>query len=1242
MLSIQNTSSTYNILVALPAILLLLAQTLASEPTQATPETNLYLTTTFSFSSISSMTSQEQEDRLLHTNYTGGNGLFHEFSNGLKTFIYADDEASTNGVKVFGVDGKLIGSQSKVNETLRWIEAIDGDRVLIGISNSVQPVLRIQSAKDTVPVVFSQDTSIDATGVMGISTGYIDLNSNYIIYCSDYSNDVKYIFRADISNRPAITMQSNFTYNSTIGDRFQFRKIYPFPGDRLIIISSSSTMLNLPITNMSTGVLVYQFNGFGGSWLDPSSPDHMYVANLYNGFEDFNVTRSSELWPPTRNRPPFSIATQTVKISQLLGFSTVRLLAGIYGGYGGTSIYMVFVDIDKWKQLGNALTEITGIQKSAGIVPAAPVSLAGAGLVGTDTYRIAFMNSFTHSSGSIRHALTLVDAKIGDCSERNENGVCTKCGDGYSISGTTSSNTCVFSEMIPKGNGVDPSTNTIVACQDPKCVQCKSDYKKCTVCDTASGYFLDATTSKCVIKTSIPNYQGVDSSSGTIMPCQIDNCAACTDNYKVCKRCVDGRKLHVSGFCYRSEGISIINTGYQSSNSMAYVFFNQEISKQSASTTSHLKFSSTSSSTESQVIVPNIQNSLSLMNIVLYKEGQVCKDCIRQTSLSETTVSSPKTLAFIVAFNQPVYKGTLHLFNIKATQPSVFSSDLKSIVESNDILIDDVYSRTDQAFTRFMVFSDWLAAICKSAHMFWFRLLAGAFAGPSALLFHEMISSLAYLKMLTGVFQLYPSHFLRSFVQYGSYFPFFRQNLGGDNFECNLSVNLRLEEFYCGLFQNYGANMIILLVLLVVCSGISIATRIVMNKKNLDYEQSTTGLLKWANMAYGLPLFFDFLEGAMLELLIYSILNIWYMHNASHMIVGIIFSFIALLLLIGKTYLLFSLTHSTYDLTKAAQELDQPTASTTLSAVIEHSNTFPRYLHRHFANYRFSTDRAPLYVFQAVLASGKKVVQGFFIVALSGAPQGQLIFLLVIEMFFLLLMIAFRARASLLITILELLQHSFPALFIIVKLISTTDMTEQNRQEGWGFFLAILLIIYVMANLIGFVFFSVMSVRDTFFPIREKKVPGNQDREILVSHPQETQKLVPDGASNNSKKPPVISIQTPVTIVRSNLGSPGQSAKRQIERVPNTEDDKIENPSKFLNSERMNLTENTINDLKKDQPIKMTAKTLSLQVNNQQGLEDREKENFEEMDDFDDPAEFTPSSKPKSNFASNRFVKFPN
>jgi len=133
---------------------------------------------------------------------------------------------------------------------------------------------------------------------------------------------------------------------------------------------------------------------------------------------------------------------------------------------------------------------------------------------------------------------TVVACKDPNCSACPiDSRYCTGCNNagGWYVLGIG----CVLNSAIPAGYGFDTISNKYIKCSEPACSDCAADYSTCVACDTEAGFYLTPSQT-CSAYTTMPTGYGADPISGLIKTCSVPQCTDCSSNYQGCIICSGG------------------------------------------------------------------------------------------------------------------------------------------------------------------------------------------------------------------------------------------------------------------------------------------------------------------------------------------------------------------------------------------------------------------------------------------------------------------------------------------------------------------------------------------------------------------------------------------------------------------------------------------------------------------------------------------------------------------------------
>jgi hypothetical protein len=123
---------------------------------------------------------------------------------------------------------------------------------------------------------------------------------------------------------------------------------------------------------------------------------------------------------------------------------------------------------------------------------------------------------------------------------------CTKCDTATGNYLDPSTSTCTnILNMLP-GTGANLLTGKVDSCQ-PSCLLCSSDVTKCTSCDYSKGYFLDTAAQRCVLVGDIPTGFGADLTDKTVKKCVMSSsvCVECKADITKCYSCNGGNGYYL-------------------------------------------------------------------------------------------------------------------------------------------------------------------------------------------------------------------------------------------------------------------------------------------------------------------------------------------------------------------------------------------------------------------------------------------------------------------------------------------------------------------------------------------------------------------------------------------------------------------------------------------------------------------------------------------------------------------------
>ena len=121
---------------------------------------------------------------------------------------------------------------------------------------------------------------------------------------------------------------------------------------------------------------------------------------------------------------------------------------------------------------------------------------------------------------------------------------------------------CISKAEIPQGKGIHISSNNILPCSVPECLDCHQNHASCSKCDNGKAVDPTPISASCVEVSALKPGRGLDLTSGFVTNCTEKNCLDCRDNSQKCKLCNteegyylrDSFCVHVSNIAQR-EGL---------------------------------------------------------------------------------------------------------------------------------------------------------------------------------------------------------------------------------------------------------------------------------------------------------------------------------------------------------------------------------------------------------------------------------------------------------------------------------------------------------------------------------------------------------------------------------------------------------------------------------------------------------------------------------------------------------------
>ena len=241
-----------------------------------------------------------------------------------------------------------------------------------------------------------------------------------------------------------------------------------------------------------------------------------------------------------------------------------------------------------------------------------------------------------------------------------------------------------------------------------------------------------------------------------------------------------------------------------------------------------------------------------------------------------------KIVDITIEFKSSVFESVATISHINSSASAFNSSSNRYFLPSNNITVNNISRMVDRMQNIIDKAAPTLSIVWKSiAYIITAVLLSLHY--QSGILMIKTVNYLQLLYFLNGKIVYYPEKFLELFrnsfffVKIGN--PF---RLNEDNIECEPALPFKNRGASCNLLNNAGTEIMMIIVVFIVT--ITIATTNYLLKLNADLKdpvlsekfRSKTFFKFVDNLhkIYGLHFFLIFMEGMMLEILLFSILNI--------------------------------------------------------------------------------------------------------------------------------------------------------------------------------------------------------------------------------------------------------------------------------------------------------------------------------------------------------------------------------
>ena len=432
-------------------------------------------------------------------------------------------------------------------------------------------------------------------------------------------------------------------------------------------------------------------------------------------------------------------------------------------------------------------------------------------------------------------------------------------------------------------------------------LNCQPDPEQ--TCIGASGFFSRSDFS---CHEQIPQGFGSENGSNIIRLCAVAECSDCAKDYLLCSHCFNKLKLvrnSCESICSRPlDGLTQRNLE-DLQHCKEFIF----VDVKSHTTTFDRKNS------KLQYIQIEFADDLELLQantrIWTHSKSSECFDCLTVDRIERK--QGTNFFNINVGVLKPLHRATLYLavYLIPKVVIRASNSDKKNRLlntPSPSLLVftvSDFYVETDSKTQELSSITNIYSLLVKIIHMGVLKTFLVGFAFSSSFRLHVHLSYFMLLKVMRGQY-LGLSNWIIDAVAGGSYFGVFPTSTFQEPSieRCHLPASLRLTNLSCSLIENYGVNLLTLVGLLILNSIVSFLRR-----KKVDHVRFYWGK-KFDMINYGYRFFCLMVNGSLYEILVVSLINIFYFYRSTLMILGLITALIFLTFYVAITFELYKKT----------------------------------------------------------------------------------------------------------------------------------------------------------------------------------------------------------------------------------------------------------------------------------------------------------------------------------------------
>jgi hypothetical protein len=703
---------------------------------------------------------------------------------------------------------------------------------------------------------------------------------------------------------------------------------------------------------------------------------------------------------------------------------------------------------------------------------------------------------------------------------------------------------CILPISSPLGWGPDLFTQLINPCTVPHCSECKTNRNTCDGCDVTAGYVLY--NGACTAISALPPGIGANTVDGTVKPCLQENCGACNSNYRACDKCA-ASTYSFEGRCVKEPDIPTTygidlstnkvvgcsdafclscTANYQICTECDQANGYTLVNGQCQQARSKLLLKSATYITLDQLAKIEFEESVAPVNLTAVKISvfdeasqatYVCSD--ENCTISMTS----RGFSITLKYSTTILKGTLYVEKLK--EGIIASTGFKEFrdypIKINRIYFEDFRNN----ITKYTKATLTMSSTTKTT----FSLVGIGMSPAASIMLDKLLANFMYLELLTGPFLAYPDYIFKA-ARTLKIMPF---NLGNpfevfsSQTSCVPQENYVYAEYECNFLANYGDDMLNLQITLAINIVISLTGVLLIlilaqkrasslreealesargifngeegeNKEQLSASNKGTtasSWIEWISENYGIRYFIIHTRGESMKIICTAILNIASHIDGTSMIIGTSLSVFWICYYLLKIVFLQIIISNLY-------KNRDPTDSLVQKKPIKLKDSKLWFMEFYFENMYLTPKKWPMYI--PVFELARVFLIGTALLVFANLPIPQHCIAIGVEVVVLVYILASNGRIYRFEMILDTITQVLTITYVVMKSISTIDMSESTRQGKLGLSMGAILIGLIGVHFL-FALYLIVSMGISafkFYLSKRKKTtriqPKTQGRKTLV------------------------------------------------------------------------------------------------------------------------------------------------